>query len=68
MDQQETLALLANRRAALAVDLESARTVPDHGGSLQFLIQHRVFHLEAELRWLDTIIAQLEAPTDQPTG
>jgi len=68
MDRQETLALLANRRAALAADLESAHDVPDHGGSLQFLIQHRVFHLEAELRWLDTVIAQLEASTHQPTG
>ncbi|MCC7445922.1 MAG: PadR family transcriptional regulator [Anaerolineae bacterium] len=68
LDTQETLTLLANRRAALVADLEAARGVPDHGGSLQFLIQHRVFHLEAELRWLDMVIAQLETSAHQPVG
>jgi DNA-binding PadR family transcriptional regulator len=54
----QVLALLEQRRAALADDQLAARSIPRHGGSLQLVVEHRVVHLEAELRWLDEIIAR----------
>jgi DNA-binding PadR family transcriptional regulator len=48
--------LLALRRKALVEELEIARAVPEHQGSIQLLLEHRVVHLQAELAWLDTII------------
>ncbi len=60
LDVDEALALLAERRRALVADLEEARATPEHAGALQFIIQHRIVHLEAELRWLDEVTAQLE--------
>lgn len=61
----EALELLHQRRAALADDLVAARAVPRHGGSLQFVIEHRIAHLEAELRWLDDVIARFAAAASQ---
>jgi len=55
----ETLALLGQRRAALAEALAAARAVPPHPGSIQFIIEHQVRHLEAELQWLDELQTRL---------
>jgi DNA-binding PadR family transcriptional regulator len=58
---QEVLALLRQRAAALAADLAAASSVPRHEGSLQFVIDHRIAHLEAERRWLDDVMARFTA-------
>ena len=58
----ELLELLALRRAALAADLDSARAIPVHHGSIQLLLEHRVVHLEAELAWLDSVINRFSEP------
>lgn len=60
LDRDEALSLLHERRAALDADLQAARAVPDHEGMWQLLIDHRCAHLEAELRWLDDVIARLD--------
>lgn len=52
----EVLELLRERRAALEADLASARAVPWHAGSIQLVLEHRIVHLEAELRWLDNVM------------
>jgi DNA-binding PadR family transcriptional regulator len=57
----EVLELLGQRRAALAADLAAARAVPRHEGTLQLVIDHRIVHLEAELGWLDEVIARFAA-------
>lgn len=57
----EVLGLLHRRRTALAEDLAAARAVPAHEGSIQLVIDHRVFHLETELRWLDEVISRFAA-------
>lgn len=59
VDPHEAIELLAVRRAALVADLEAARAVPPHAGAWQLLIDHRVIHLEGELRWLDDVLARL---------
>ena len=58
LDPQEVLPLLAERRTALVAQLEEARQVPQHAGSLQLLVDHQLLHLEAELDWLDEVIVQ----------
>ena len=63
LEGSEALQLLAQRREALAADLEQARAVPEHEGSLHLIIEHQQFHLEAELRWLDQVIARLKRKT-----
>ncbi len=60
---EEGRSLLDQRRAVLAEVLAQARTIPEHGGSMQLVIRHRVHHLESELAWLDSVIAQM-APVD----
>lgn len=59
LDQTEARTLLTQRRTALAADLEAARAVPKHAGSWQLLIEHRILHLESELRWLDEVLNRL---------
>lgn len=59
LDQTEARTLLTQRRTALAADLEAARAVPKHAGNWQLLIEHRILHLESELRWLDEVLNRL---------
>ncbi len=56
VEPAELVALLGARRAALAAALAEARETPVHHGSLQWLIEHHIYHLETELRWLDEVI------------
>src|SRR5512135_1453863 len=60
LDPQEVLPLLAQRRTALVSQLEEARRVPEHAGTLQLLVDHQIVHLEAELAWLDKVIAKFK--------
>ena len=60
LEPQEVLPLLAERRAALAAQLAEIRQVPQHAGSLQLIVDHQVAHLEAELHWLDQVIAKFK--------
>lgn len=59
LEPAEARILLAQRRTALAADLEAAHAVPKHAGSWQLLIEHRILHLENELRWLDEVLNRL---------
>jgi DNA-binding PadR family transcriptional regulator len=65
LDPQEVLSLLAKRRIALGDRLEETRQVPAHAGSLQLLIDHEIRHLEAELDWLDEVMAQFKKKAKQ---
>lgn len=59
----EARALFARRREALAAELAAAQAAPVHPGSLQWLVEHRQRHLQAELEWLDVILARLSSPS-----
>jgi hypothetical protein len=65
LDAADVLPLLAERRAALAAKLDKLNAVPEHTGSLQLIVSHQQFHLAAELRWLDQVIAQFKRKTQQ---
>lgn len=54
---------LEQRRTALAAELAAAQGAPLHPGSLQWLVEHRARHLQAELDWLDEIMSRLAAAT-----
>jgi DNA-binding PadR family transcriptional regulator len=60
LDPQEVLSLLTERRTALAAKLEETRQVPEHAGSLQLLVDHQLRHLEAELEWLNEVMAKFK--------
>ncbi len=57
----EARALLDQRRARLVDELAAARAVPEHSGTFQFVVQHRLAHLECELHWLDQVRARFAA-------
>lgn len=55
----EAAALLQTRRDALLESLAQARQAPSHSGSLQWVIEHQIVTMEAELNWLDTLLERL---------
>lgn len=59
LSPDERLAHLGQRRAALAAELETARAIPSHGGSMQWVVEHLRYHLAAEISWLDEVIDRL---------
>ena len=59
LPRQESLALLSQRRAALVARQAKVHAAPPHPGPLQWTIEHLRRHLQAELDWLDDVIADL---------
>ena len=59
LDAAEGRALLDARRRQIAARLDEVKTVPPHAGTIQLMIAHQARHLEAELAWLDEVIAGL---------
>ena len=56
---EEALELLRKRREILAAELEIMRETSTHPGTIQWMLEHRLRHLETELDWLDEIISRL---------
>lgn len=63
LDLAEAASLLKERRAALETLLARAREVPAHKGSMQLVVEHQIAHLEAELEWLEALIARIDPAT-----
>lgn len=59
----EAITLLQQRRVTLAESLANAQAIPPHEGVLQWVIEHQVVHLTAELQWLDQVIGRLSENT-----
>lgn len=57
----EALALLHQRRAALAKSLAAARQAPLHQGAYQWLVEHQQHFLASELAWLDKLLHHLNS-------
>jgi len=55
----EVLSLLHRRLSQLQAQAEALREVPDHPGSLQYLIDHQRHHLRSEITWLERILDDL---------
>ncbi len=56
---EEAIPLLKKRRQLLADELASAEKAPPHPGAFQYIINHQVAHLRAEVSWLEAVITQL---------
>ena len=61
LDPEEACQLLEDRREALVATLAAVQATPQHAGGMQWVIDHQVYHLQAELSWLDAIFARLQA-------
>lgn len=59
LSQDEALLLLKERHATLSAELSAVRSIPVHEGSMQFVIDHQIHHLESELAWLDKVMVGL---------
>ena len=68
MEPAEARALLNQRRQSLAEALDRAQATPSHPGSLQYVVEHQVTFLAAELQWLDSIIEGLPTPETGPVS
>jgi DNA-binding PadR family transcriptional regulator len=60
LDPQVGRDMLMGRRQHMANALADLEAVPDHAGSLQYVVDHRRHHLQAELEWLDALLMRLE--------
>jgi DNA-binding PadR family transcriptional regulator len=56
LPREELKALLESRRAAVESELLSLRVDGHPAGSMQWIIEHQIRHLVAELDWLDELI------------
>ncbi len=61
LDPTEAHRLLEVRRTALQSALANVRATPPHAGGMQWVIDHQVYHLQTELKWLEEIFARLQA-------
>ena len=59
LETEEALVLLHKRREILVAELEIMRETSVHPGTVQWMLEHRLRHLETELAWLDEIISRL---------
>jgi DNA-binding PadR family transcriptional regulator len=59
IDPEESLALLVERRKKMLSAQEETEKVPEHSGSMHWVIEHQRHHIAAELVWMDKVIQQL---------
>jgi DNA-binding PadR family transcriptional regulator len=65
LEPNEVRDLLQKRRVAIVTALDEARSIPDHQGGPQWIIEHQRRHLAAELDWTDHVIASLQNTTTE---
>ena len=56
---EEAIALLAQRRAAIAALLAETASLDPHPGTMQWVVEHQQRHLAAEVEWMDEVIMRL---------
>lgn len=56
----EVCELLQTKRGKVQSELNKFQEIHDHGGNWQYVISHSIAHLEADLIWIDSIIANLD--------
>lgn len=60
LPEQEAITLLLNRQTLISGMLDEAQTAPPHSGAMQYMIDHQVTMLQAELSWLENVISRLQ--------
>ncbi|MDX1414913.1 MAG: PadR family transcriptional regulator [Candidatus Promineifilaceae bacterium] len=57
----EAVALLLQRRQLIRARLQEAKGAPHHPSGMQYMIDHQITMLQAELTWLEGVIERLQA-------
>lgn len=65
IDNAEAHQLLEKRKETLLTELTTMQDTPTHGGTIQWMLEHRQRHLEAELEWMDEILSRLSTPEEK---
>lgn len=61
---EEAQILLGQRRERISIELDIIQKVPEHSGSMGYVIEHRLVHLQSELKWLDSVLTRLKQERD----
>ena len=56
---EESSTLLETRKDQLLAELEIMQNTPVHPGTVQWMLEHRLRHLETEIVWLDEVLSRL---------
>jgi len=56
---KEVRELLINKRQKIEDQSKQYKGIGDHGGSLQYVINHNIVHLEADISWVDEILKEI---------
>ncbi len=59
LSTSEAVTLLQQRQAILLEMKNRAENAPQHSGAMQYVVDHQVVMLRAELNWLETVIDKL---------
>lgn len=60
VDPKDAVQLLAVRKQKVAELLENLRNNEAHQGSMQFIIDHHIRHLQTELDWMQDVITHIQ--------
>jgi DNA-binding PadR family transcriptional regulator len=61
MTSAETLPLLEEQKIQAQARLDAVSAIPAHAGSLGLIFSHQRHHLQAELGWLEQVIADIKS-------
>ena len=59
LETDEAKDLLEKRREILLAELQKMQETAPHPGTVQWMLEHRLRHLETELEWLNEILSRL---------
>ena len=59
LQPKEARELLINKRQKMEDQLEKYKGIENHGGNLQYVINHNIAHLEADISWVDEILQEI---------
>jgi len=61
----EAAELLGQRRNMIEESLDATSTVDLHHGSYQMVIDNQIYHLKAELEWLDNVLDRMHKAAEK---
>ena len=59
LETDEAKDLLEKRREILLAELQKMQETAPHPGTVQWMLEHRLRHLETELEWLNEVLSRL---------
>lgn len=59
LSPEEAKDLLIKKRQKIEEKLEKYKGIQNHGGSLQYVINHNIAHLKADISWVDETLKEI---------